>query len=87
MQWHAKHGLVILGLEVIVWVVLTILGSTGILAAAFGWNGHVVAGSAELRDTLEAAFNEDGPSLVVVPIDYRENLKLTERLGAIGAVL
>ncbi len=36
VQWHAKHGLVILALEVIVWVVLTILGSTGILACLAG---------------------------------------------------
>jgi uncharacterized membrane protein len=36
IQWHAKHGLVILALEVIVWVVLTILGATGILACLAG---------------------------------------------------
>ena len=53
------------------------------LAGAFGWNGHRVARSRELVDTLEAAFREPGPSLVVVPIDYRENPKLTERLGKI----
>jgi acetolactate synthase-1/2/3 large subunit len=33
---------------------------------------------------LEKAFNEEGPSLVVIPIDYRENLILTERLGNIA---
>jgi hypothetical protein len=26
----------------------------------------------------------DGPSVVEVPIDYRENLRLTERLGALA---
>jgi len=26
----------------------------------------------------------DGPSLVEVPIDYRENLRLTEHLGALS---
>jgi hypothetical protein len=31
------------------------------------------------------AFEHDGPSLVEVPIDYRENLRLTERLGALTA--
>ena len=30
------------------------------------------------------AFQTEGPSLVVIPIDYRENQKLTERLGNIG---
>ena len=33
---------------------------------------------------LEEAFNVEGPSLVVIPIDYRENPKLTERLGNIA---
>jgi len=28
-----------------------------------------------------ATFQDVGPSLVVVPIDYRENLLLTKRLG------
>ena len=54
------------------------------LAEAFGWNGHHVERSAELHDVLEGAFLEDGPSLVVVPIDYRENKLLTERLGNIA---
>ncbi len=53
------------------------------LADAFGWNGHVVQNSRDLAAGLEQAFNEPGPSLMVVPIDYRENLKLTERLGDI----
>ena len=53
------------------------------LAAAFGWNGHLVPNSRDLANTLEAAFNEAGPSLVVVPIDYRENNRLTERLGQV----
>jgi len=53
------------------------------LASAFGWSGHEVANSRDLVDTLEQAFEETGPSLVVIPIDYRENRKLTERLGDI----
>ncbi|MDH3990953.1 MAG: thiamine pyrophosphate-dependent enzyme, partial [Gammaproteobacteria bacterium] len=53
------------------------------LAAAFGWHGHYVSDSAELAGTLEAAFNETGPSLVVIPIDYRENNILTAKLGEI----
>jgi len=32
---------------------------------------------------LRQALDEKGPSLVVVPIDYRENMLLTERLGNI----
>jgi acetolactate synthase-1/2/3 large subunit len=54
------------------------------LAESFGWFGHKVENSRDLVDTLEKAFNEDGPSLIVVPIDYRENMILTERLGNIA---
>ena len=53
------------------------------LAAVFGWHGHYVADSAALRETLGAAVAQHGPSLVVLPIDYRENALLTERLGEI----
>jgi len=53
------------------------------LAQAFGWNGHHVTQSEDLAETLRSAFAESGPSLVVVPIDYSENMKLTERLGEI----
>ncbi|MDH3509729.1 MAG: acetolactate synthase large subunit [Gammaproteobacteria bacterium] len=51
------------------------------LAEAFGWNGHRVENSADLIGVLQAAFDEPGPSLVVIPIDYRENALLTKRLG------
>ena len=53
------------------------------LAESFGWSGHKVNNSRDLINTLEQAFSEKGPSLVVIPIDYRENLLLTERLGNI----
>ena len=54
-----------------------------LLAQSFGWNGYKVSDSSELLSVLENAFLNDGPSLVVVPIDYSENLRLTERLGEI----
>ena len=53
------------------------------LAQAFGWHGHYVENSVDLRDTLEAAFTEKGPSLVVIPIDYRENALLAKKIGEI----
>lgn len=55
------------------------------LATAFGWGGHRCDNSADLLATLEAAFEEKGPSLVVIPIDYRENQLLTKKLGEITA--
>jgi acetolactate synthase-1/2/3 large subunit len=54
------------------------------LASAFGWAGYFVDSSSALSSTLETAFNEPGPSLVVLPIDYNENMKLTKRLGDIA---
>jgi acetolactate synthase I/II/III large subunit len=53
------------------------------LASAFDWYGHWVENSQYLTSTLETAFTETGPSLVALPIDYRENLALTKRLGDI----
>jgi acetolactate synthase-1/2/3 large subunit len=51
------------------------------LAQAFGWHGHRVENSRDLQATLHKALNETGPSLIVLPIDYGENVKLTRRLG------
>ena len=53
------------------------------LADAFGWHGHYVRNAADLEGALENAFNQDGPSLVVIPIDYRENQLLSQKLGEI----
>jgi acetolactate synthase-1/2/3 large subunit len=57
------------------------------LAQSFGWNGHFVHNAAELATTLESAFEEQGPSLVVIPIDYRENPLLTKKLGEITCTI
>ena len=54
-----------------------------LLAKSFGWSGHYVPNSADLAATLETALSESGPSLVVIPIDYRENQLLTKKLGEI----
>lgn len=53
------------------------------LSKAFGWHGHYITSSESVADTLAAALAEDGPSLVVAPVDYRENMLLTDRLGEI----
>ena len=57
------------------------------LADAFGWNGYTCTRSEDLRGVLESSFEADGPSLVVIPIDYRENRLLTQKLGEITATL
>ena len=57
------------------------------LADAFGWNGYYCPNSRDLKDILEQSFRDPGPSLVVIPIDYRENRLLTQKLGEITATL
>ena len=57
------------------------------LAEACGWHGHRVEKSSELKGTFERAFDEPGPSLVVIPIDYNENQLLTKKLGEITATI
>ncbi len=57
------------------------------LASAFGWHGHYVPNAADLEGALNAAFEETGPSLVVIPIDYRENALLTKKLGEITCAI
>jgi len=51
------------------------------LASAFGWSGHYVKNSKDLKAILDRALNEAGPSLVVVPVD------LTRRLGEIACTI
>ncbi len=51
------------------------------LAESFGWDGVRVERSTDLRRVLGQALGAKRPSLVVVPIDYRENRLLSERLG------
>ena len=53
------------------------------LAEAFGWHYQLAEKSTELSNVLTTAINHVGPSLIVVPIDYGENQKLTESLGEI----
>ncbi|MFQ5983821.1 MAG: thiamine pyrophosphate-dependent enzyme, partial [Woeseiaceae bacterium] len=55
----------------------------GTLAQAFGWHGYYVENAADLAATLDQTLDEKGPSLVVIPIDYRENALLTKKLGEI----
>ncbi|HEX5828143.1 MAG TPA: acetolactate synthase large subunit [Candidatus Limnocylindrales bacterium] len=53
------------------------------LARSFGMPAFRPASSSELGESLASALAVEGPALVEVPIDYRENLRLTERLGAL----
>lgn len=55
-------------------------------ARSFGMAGFRPESSADLATTLRAAIDHDGPALVEIPIDYRENLRLTEHLGALAGI-
>ena len=55
------------------------------LADAFGWDGHLVAKASDLPKALKAALQSDKPTLIAVPIDYSENMKLTAELKKIPA--
>lgn len=57
------------------------------LAEAFGWQCQRVERSRDLRGCIDRALAHDGPALVVVPVDYRENRLLSERLGHIAGRL
>ena len=53
-------------------------------AEAFGIPGFRPSSAADLYPTLMRALAIDGPTLVDVPIDYAENLRLTEQLGELS---
>src|SRR5262245_53657542 len=52
-------------------------------AQSFGMAGFRPTSAADLYPTLKKALEIEGPSLVEVPMDYAENLRLTEHLGAL----
>jgi acetolactate synthase-1/2/3 large subunit len=53
-------------------------------AESFGIAGFRPTSAGDLLATLRRALDVPGPALVEVPIDYRENLRLTEQLGALS---
>jgi acetolactate synthase-1/2/3 large subunit len=56
------------------------------VAQSFGCNAIKIAQAADLTPTLKTAFNEkEKPTVIVITIDYSENMKLTKRLGEIVA--
>ncbi len=57
------------------------------LAESFGWQGQYVSEAAALPEAIARALDHRGPSLLVIPIDYRENMKLSERLGKVQTAL
>ena len=56
-----------------------------LLAESMRGKGYRVEKAEELIPTLEEAFKQDVPSVIVVPVDYSENMKLTEHLKQVYA--
>ena len=54
------------------------------LAESFGAHGMRVTAPSELRPCLIEACGYDRPVVIDCPVDYSENMKLTERLRALG---
>lgn len=54
------------------------------VARAFGCHGVRIESADQLKPALEKSFQEtEKPTVIVVPVDYSENMKLTKRLGKI----
>ncbi len=51
------------------------------LAESFGAIGYRATSEEELSPILKDALNQDVPAIIDCPVDYSENLKLTEKLG------
>jgi acetolactate synthase-1/2/3 large subunit len=49
-------------------------------AESFGAAGYLIEGADDLLPTLQKALTQDGVSLIACPVDYSENIKLTDRL-------
>ncbi|MGZ4528046.1 MAG: acetolactate synthase large subunit [Mycobacterium sp.] len=56
-------------------------------AESFGAKGYRIKSADELLPTLKAALDDDGVSLICCPVDYSDNLRLTDRLGELDETL
>ncbi len=52
-------------------------------AESFGARGYAIREAGELLPTLQKALDDDTVSVIACPVDYRENARLVERLGAL----
>jgi acetolactate synthase-1/2/3 large subunit len=54
------------------------------LAESFGVWGREIRTVQEIVPTLEEAFRQPGPAIIAIPVDYSENVKLSDRLGNVS---
>jgi acetolactate synthase-1/2/3 large subunit len=51
------------------------------LAESFGAKGYRIQRAEELLPTLQRALADDTVSIIACPVDYSENIRLTDKLG------
>lgn len=56
-------------------------------AESFGAKGYRINAADELLPTLRTALASDGVSIIACPVDYSENISLTNRLGELDGTL
>jgi len=56
-------------------------------AESFGAKGYRITAADQLLPTLKKALDDDGVSLIACPVDYSENLRLTDTLGQLDESL
>lgn len=56
-------------------------------AESFGAKGHRIERADDLLPTLRAALESDGVSVIACPVDYSDNIRLTDRLGQLDETL
>ena len=57
------------------------------LAKSFGMWGKQVNSADQFIPALNKAFQQKGPAIIGVPVDYSENMKLTKHLGQVSATI
>ncbi len=57
------------------------------LAKSFGMWGTQINSSDQFIPALNEAFQQNGPAIIGVPVDYAENMKLTKHLGKVSATI
>ncbi|MFF5012984.1 acetolactate synthase large subunit [Streptomyces sp. NPDC001165] len=53
-------------------------------AESFGAHGYQVESADQLLPALRRALDDEGVSVIACPVDYTENLRLTDRLGSLS---
>ena len=57
------------------------------LAKSLGMWGIEVTSCDKLIPALNEAAKQKGPAIIGIPVDYEENMRLTQRLGKVSAII